>query len=95
MTNPATNRLALRERDARVVANVGRLRTFTPDILFMAPLNLSGQPAISLPLHWTREGLPLGTHFIGRIGEDATLLRLAGQMETALPWKSRRPPVSL
>ncbi len=66
-----------------------------PDILFTAPINLSGQPAISLPLHWTRDGLPLGTHFIGRIGEDATLLRLAGQMETALPWKARRPPLSM
>lgn len=66
-----------------------------PDILFTAPVNFSGQPAITLPLYWTREGLPLGTQFIGRIGEEATLLRLAGQLEVALPWRSRRPPVSI
>jgi amidase len=70
-------------------------RMLAPDILFTAPVNLSGQPAITLPLHWTREGLPLGTQFIGRIGDEATLLRLAGQLEVALPWRSRRPPVSL
>jgi amidase len=48
-----------------------------------------------LPLHWTQDGLPLGTQFVGAIGDEATLLRLAGQMEQALPWKARRPPVSL
>jgi amidase len=66
-----------------------------PDILFTAPVNFSGQPAITLPLYWTREGLPLGTQFIGGIGDEATLLRLAGQLEVALPWRSRRPPLSL
>ena len=66
-----------------------------PDMAFTAALNLSGQPAITLPLYWTREGLPLGTQFVGRIGDEATLLRLAGQMEEALPWRTRRPPVSL
>jgi amidase len=71
------------------------VRKVMPDILFTAQINMSGQPAISLPLHWTREGLPLGSHFIGRIGDEATLLRLAGQIETAMPWKARRPPVSL
>lgn len=39
--------------------------------------------------------LPLGTQFVGRIGDEATLLRLAGQLEVALPWRARRPPVSL
>jgi amidase len=66
-----------------------------PDMMFTAPFNFSGQPAISLPLHWTRDGLPLGTQFVGRIGDEATLLRLAGQLEQALPWRARRPPVSL
>lgn len=71
------------------------MKQVMPDIMFTAALNMSGQPAISLPLHWTREGLPLGTQFIGRIGDEATLLRLAGQIEVALPWKARRPPLSL
>lgn len=66
-----------------------------PDMTFTAALNFSGQPAISLPLYWTSSGLPLGTQFVGRIGDEATLLRLASQLEAALPWKERRPPVSL
>lgn len=66
-----------------------------PDMTFTLALNFSGQPAITLPLHWTREGLPLGTQFVARIGDEATLLRLAGQLEAALPWRTRRPPVSL
>jgi amidase len=65
-----------------------------PDMTFTLALNLSGQPAITLPLHWTRDGLPLGTQFAGRIGDEATLLRLASQLEVALPWRSRRPPLS-
>jgi amidase len=65
------------------------------DMMFTAPFNFSGQPAISLPLYWTQDGLPLGTQFVGALGDEATLLRLAGQLEQALPWKTRRPPVSL
>lgn len=42
-----------------------------------------------------RGELPLGTQFVGRIGDEATLLQLAGQLEVALPWRARRPPVSL
>lgn len=55
--------------------------------------NLSGTPAITLPLCQTSDGLPLGAHFIGPIGEDARLIRLSAQLEEALPWSGRVPEI--
>jgi Asp-tRNA(Asn)/Glu-tRNA(Gln) amidotransferase A subunit family amidase len=56
--------------------------------------NATGQPAISLPLHWSDDGLPVGVQFVGRFGEDLGLLQLATQLEVAQPWFGRRAPIS-
>ena len=53
--------------------------------------NLTGRPAISVPLHWTDAGLPLGVQFVGRLGADGDLLQLAAQLEEAHPWSHRHP----
>ncbi len=58
-------------------------------ISFTALQNDTGQPAINLPLCWNADGLPMGTQFVGRAGEEALLLQLATQIETAQPWASR------
>jgi amidase len=55
--------------------------------------NLTGQPAMSVPLHWTPEGLPVGIHFMAPFGEEAMLFRLAAQLEKARPWFEKRAPV--
>jgi amidase/6-aminohexanoate-cyclic-dimer hydrolase len=89
-------------------AAIGRFALNNPDFLDLrlgpkgivhyspfAPIfNITGQPAITVPLHWTRDGLPVGLHFAGRFGEEMTLLKLAAQLEQAQPWFDRRPPVS-
>jgi amidase len=56
--------------------------------------NATGQPAMSVPLCWSKDGLPIGMHFMGRYGDEATLYRLAGQLEREKPWFARLPAVA-
>jgi amidase len=70
--------------------NFERQKRFTP---FTAVYNVSGQPAVNVPLHWTAEGLPIGVMLAGRMGEEGTLISLSAQLEQARPWKDRHPPL--
>ncbi len=65
----------------------------TSILQFTAQFNVSGQPAVSLPLHWSATGLPVGVQFVGPIDDEALLIRLAAQLETAAPWANRLPPI--
>ncbi|MFZ5867865.1 MAG: amidase [Thermodesulfobacteriota bacterium] len=67
-----------------------RIAAFAP---YTAAFNATGQPAMSVPLFWNKDGLPIGSHFVGRFGDEATLFRLAAQLEQARPWAARRPRV--
>lgn len=68
------------------------LNTLFALVPFTPLFNMTGQPAISLPLGQSSEGLPIGVQLVARYGDEATLLRLASQLEQALPWSHRRPP---
>jgi amidase len=69
--------------------------TWSKEVLEFSPYtalyNITGQPSMSVPLHWAPDGLPVGVMFSGRFGEDATLFRLAAQLEKAQPWDKRKP----
>jgi Asp-tRNA(Asn)/Glu-tRNA(Gln) amidotransferase A subunit family amidase len=60
---------------------------------FTMLFNATGQPAMSVPLHWTPDGLPVGVMFAGRYGEEGLLFQLAGQLEQASPWFDNLPPL--
>lgn len=73
--------------DADPAADFAAQTAFTP---FTSPYNMTGQPAISVPLCWTSDGLPIGVQLIGRLYDEATLISLAAQLEQAQPWRQRR-----
>ena len=88
---------------AKVPAFVGQLRddldpaadfyaqcAYTP---FTSPYNVTGQPAVSLPVYWTAENLPIGVQLVGRPGAEALLVSLAAQLEANAPWAGRRPVI--
>ena len=68
---------------------------FAAYVPFLPICNVSGQPAMSVPLHQTGDGLPVGVHCVARFGEEDTLIQLAAQLEEAAPWAHRYPPHSL
>lgn len=83
---------------------IGELNSMADDLSHISPIlrrympgtsmfNMSGQPAMSVPLAWNAAGLPLGMMFAARFGDEATLFRLAGQLEQARPWKDKKPAV--
>ncbi|MGE0118851.1 MAG: amidase [Dongiaceae bacterium] len=89
-------------------ARIGRFAMSNPDFLdyrlgpngiiryspFTSIFNMTGQPAASLPLHWTKDGLPVGVHVAARFGDEATLLQLSAQLEQTRPWYYRRPEMA-
>jgi len=83
---------------------IGEINTMSEDLSHIAPTlrrympgtsmsNISGQPAMAVPLAWNKAGLPLGMMFAARFGDEATLLSLAAQFERERPWKDKRPPL--
>ncbi|PCJ71357.1 MAG: amidase [Rhodobiaceae bacterium] len=72
---------------------VGAFEPILDYVPFTAIENASGQPAMSLPLHWSKSGLPVGVMFAAGFGEEGLLYRLAGQLERAQPWAAKRPPI--
>ena len=64
-------------------------------VAYTTIFNISGDPAMSVPLAWTDDGIPIGSHFAAGTGHEATLLALAYELEAARPWKDRHPPTSI
>ena len=87
-----------RLRAGNVLRLIGALEKSAEQVFDAIPytplFNVSGQPAMSVPLYWNAQNLPIGVHFVARFGDEATLFRIAAQLEQTRPWMNRRPPVS-
>ncbi len=88
---------------AEIAPKLGEIDTSQPELAayrrclpsgtFTALFNLTGQPGISVPLHWTDDGVPVGVQFVAPLGREDLLIRIAAQLEKAAPWADRHPPV--
>jgi amidase len=76
--------------DVDPAENFERQKRFTP---FTSIYNVTGQPAVNVPLHWTAEDLPIGVMLVGRMSDENTLISLSAQLEAARPWADRHPPI--
>jgi amidase len=98
---PASERLGMQVigalRASKVLRALGALERAAGTVfewLSYTPIaNVTGQPAMSVPLSWNDAGLPIGVHFTGRYADEATLFRLAAELEIAAPWREKRPPI--
>jgi len=81
---------ALESTPENPLAGLMRSASYVP---YTPICNITGQPAMSVPLYWNGGNLPIGAHFMARFGDEATLFRLAAQLEGARPWAERRPPL--
>jgi amidase len=82
---PPLAELALGDRPFELLDRLG------PHMAFTEPFNVTGQPALSLPLAWSADGLPIGVQLVARVGREDLLFRVAAQLEAAAPWRGRRP----
>jgi amidase len=87
--------VAGRLNSGRLLKRAGLLHELAGKVFEVMPytpmFNVTGQPAMSVPLHWNRDGLPIGVQLVGRYGDESTLFRVAGQLEREHPWSGRVP----
>jgi len=89
LLTPVLNKLPAPLGSFKQTSPQAMFNNFTDYCSFTPISNVTGQPSMSMPLYWTEEGLPIGTHFTGRLGEDEVLFKLAAQIEREKPWFSK------